>query len=400
MISYTFYPYTHSNRARNAEPMRMVCVSATLPNISDIASFIDADSAYDFDSSYRPVPLTVHTVGLGYVGKNQYFFEQNLGKEVPSILRRFSKNRPSIVFCHTKKQTQGLATELISSYGCKSPQTEQYSKRTSLAPLRKCLEHGLAYHHAGMEVEDRHLVESAFKNGVIRCLCATSTLAMGVNLPAHLVVIKGTNVWRGSGNGYQEIDALSLTQMLGRAGRPGFDTSGTAVIMTDKKSKQKFERLASSLEVVESYLLTNFIETLNTEISQRVIMSVAQALDWVKGTFFYIRMLKNPRHYGLMGKSNAERDKYLQSLCMKSLEDLHKENLITLSNGGKSIEWRKSGNLMSKHLVPFDAMKLIIGLSHDSGQLQILQMLSETEGLHFPVRKAEKVRIVSFSSLI
>ena len=219
MISYMLYPCIHSNRAIRVEQMRMVCVSATLPNITDIASFIDADSAYDFDSSYRPVPLTVHTIGLGYIGKNQYFFEQNLGKEVPGILRRFSGNRPSIVFCHTKKQTQGLATELISSYGCKSPQTEQYSKRTSLPPLRKCLEHGLAYHHAGMEVEDRHLVESAFKNGVIRCLCATSTLAMGVNLPAHLVVIKGTNVWRGSGNGYQEIDALSLTQMLGRAGK-------------------------------------------------------------------------------------------------------------------------------------------------------------------------------------
>ena len=66
-------------------------------------------------------------------------------------------------------------------------------------------------------------------------LCATSTLAMGVNLPAHLVIIKGTRAYRGGGVGHQDIDIATLTQMIGRAGRPGLDTSGIAVVMTDNR---------------------------------------------------------------------------------------------------------------------------------------------------------------------
>jgi len=166
--------------------MRIVCVSATLPNIVDIASFIDANEAHSFDSSYRPVPLTTHVVGLGYMGKNAFMFDKNLGKEVPGLLHRFGLSKPSIVFCHTKKQTEALALELVSTFGCQNGETVKIAKQTNLSSLKKCLERGIAFHHAGMETDNRHLVERAFSRGLIKCLCATSTLAMGVNLPAHL----------------------------------------------------------------------------------------------------------------------------------------------------------------------------------------------------------------------
>ena len=68
-------------------------------------------------------------------------------------------------------------------------------------------------------------------------LCATSTLAVGVNLPAHLVVIKGTRRYTGAGSdgcGYVEYDKGTCLQMVGRAGRPGYDIFGNAVIMTQK----------------------------------------------------------------------------------------------------------------------------------------------------------------------
>ena len=68
-------------------------------------------------------------------------------------------------------------------------------------------------------------------------LCTTSTLAVGVNLPARLVVIKGTRRWSGdnSVNGYQEYDRSTCLQMMGRAGRPQFDTHGIAIIMTQSQ---------------------------------------------------------------------------------------------------------------------------------------------------------------------
>ena len=394
MILGTFL-YRNLNQAQEEDwmHMRIVCVSATLPNISDIATFTDAHEAFSFDSSYRPVPLSTHVVGLGFIGKNQFLFDKNLGKEVPGLLMRFSNNKPSLVFCHTKKQTEALALELASSYGSAGNDSNLIllSKQTTLSSLKRCLQRGIAYHHAGMEAENRHLVEKAFTRGQIKCLCATSTLAMGVNLPAHLVIIKGTRVWRGAGQGYQDIDSGTLLQMMGRAGRPGFDTSGTAVIMTDKKSKPAYERMSTGLEVVESKLLKHLVETLNTEISQKVVNNVEEAIDWLKGTFFFLRVRKNPERYGLFGKSEQERESYLMKQCMESLQNLHMSKVIELSNNGRSIGATKASFVMSQHLVSFAAMKSIIEMPHDSGPLQILQLLASVEGAHFPVRRAEKV---------
>ena len=72
----------------------------------------------------------------------------------------------------------------------------------------------------------------------MQVLCTTSTLAQGVNLPAHLVVLKGTRRWsreKGEVAGNKEYDRSTVLQMIGRAGRPQFDTEGVAVIMTQKE---------------------------------------------------------------------------------------------------------------------------------------------------------------------
>ena len=309
----------------NKTKMRIVAVSATLPNICDIAAFLDAQEAFTFDSSFRPVPLATHVVGLGHIGKNQFLFDKSLDRHIPDLLKRFSRGKPSIIFCHTKKQTENLANELLSSKlkVCNNRELLDIAKTTRYLLLQKCLQGGMAFHHAGMEAEDRKLVENAFSRGSIKCLCATSTLAMGVNLPAHLVIIKGTSLWRGTGQGYQDIDRGTLFQMIGRAGRPGFDNNGTAVIMTDSKSKRKYEEMSSGVEVVESMLVKQLVETLNSEICQNVISNVGQSIDWLKGTFFFRRVRKNTKLYGMQGKSEEEIESYLFKRCTESLEQLH-----------------------------------------------------------------------------
>lgn len=118
----------------------------------------------------------------------------------------------------------------------------------------------------GLSADDRTTVEAFFLQGHLRILCATSTLAHGVNLPAHLVVIKGfhhlqirkprstlgTNQWRGGTRGYEKMSKSTVLQMIGRAGRPGFDTTGTAVIMTSTEDRHTYSTL--TLNVVESSL--------------------------------------------------------------------------------------------------------------------------------------------------
>lgn len=119
---------------------------------------------------------------------------------------------------------------------------------------------GVAFHHAGVDINDRTLVERLFLEGGISVICCTSTLSVGVNLPAHLVILKNTVTW--ADNGTKEYVDLEVMQMLGRAGRPQFDDSGVAVIMTRRENKEKYERMVSGQEKLESCLHMNLIEHL------------------------------------------------------------------------------------------------------------------------------------------
>ena len=169
----------------------LVAVSATLPNLGHIVSFVESGEAYIFDQSYRPVPLNVYVQACGHIGNNRYLFDKSLKQHVPSILRRFSSGCPSIVFCHSKKETEELADELTKLYVNPSDLNKSalanYCGKTENASLQKCIRREIAFHHAGLDPSDHRLVEEAFGSGSISCLAATSTLSMGVNLPSHLV---------------------------------------------------------------------------------------------------------------------------------------------------------------------------------------------------------------------
>ena len=251
---------TANKKILSASTMRMIAVSATLPNVSDIGAFMCAPPSctFCFDHSYRPVPLAIHVKSCGSC-RNEYFFDKSLNEYVPKYIATYSEGKPSLVFCHSKKDTEVLSRALgASGRHVDSPQKRtallQGASNASDETLKQCIQKGTAFHHAGLAQSDRHLVEALFLSGKLAVVCATSTLAMGVNLPAHLVVIKGTRAWRGGGTGHQDVDIGVLTQMIGRAGRPGLDTTGVAVIMTDESRRTMVEKRMLGSEVVESML--------------------------------------------------------------------------------------------------------------------------------------------------
>jgi hypothetical protein len=367
-----------------------VAVSATLPNIGDIAAFLDANEAFSFDASYRPVPLTTHLAVCGEAGKNAFMFAKNMSSKVSGVIRQFSKGKPTIVFCHTKKETENLAMELAQVDGIGiAGNNHSLAGQTSISILQRCLLRGVAYHNAGLDASDRKLVEKGFLAGKIKCLCATSTLAVGVNLPAHLVVIKGTTAWRGSESGYQDIDKGSLLQMIGRAGRTGFDTSGTAVIMTDAKSEHKYKNIGSSLETIESQLQEKLVEVFNTEISQKVITTFQSAKDWLATTFLFQRIKRNPSAFGISHIS--ELDHCVTRICGAELKKLDDVGVVAISKHQNGDVTPLFGcHIMSQHLVEFSAMKLIANLPFGSDIHQLLASVSQFKGLHKPVRRSEK----------
>jgi ATP-dependent DNA helicase HFM1/MER3 len=156
-----------------------------------------------------------------------------------------------------------------------------------------------------------------YLKGKIWILACTSTLAHGVNLPAHLVIIRGTSVYRGS-HGYERLPRSMVTQMIGRAGRPGLDDHGIAVIMTSKEDKSYYEAVESNTEVVESNLMSMFVEVICAEMTSGVIEDIADAISWLRNTFFYIRVRKNPQHYGYESiTSTEELEEKLKETCLK-----------------------------------------------------------------------------------
>jgi pre-mRNA-splicing helicase BRR2 len=94
------------------------------------------------------------------------------------------------------------------------------------------LPNGIGIHHAGLSREDRDLVEQLFADRHFNVLVSTATLAWGVNLPAHTVIIKGTQVYSPEEGRWVELSLQDVMQMLGRAGRPRFDTEGEGIILT------------------------------------------------------------------------------------------------------------------------------------------------------------------------
>lgn len=81
--------------------------------------------------------------------------------------------------------------------------------------MKDLLPYGFAIHHAGMTRVDRTLVEDLFADRHIQVLVSTSTLAWGVNLPAHTVIIKGTQIYNPEKGRWMELGALDVLQVFG-----------------------------------------------------------------------------------------------------------------------------------------------------------------------------------------
>ena len=97
--------------------------------------------------------------------------------------------------------------------------------------LADCVAEGAAFHHAGLAPEHRSLVEAAFRDRLVKCVSATPTLAAGVNTPSRRVIVRDWRRYDGEYGGMKPLDVLEVHQMMGRAGRPGLDPYGEAVLL-------------------------------------------------------------------------------------------------------------------------------------------------------------------------
>ncbi|GJQ84592.1 putative DNA-directed DNA polymerase [Trypoxylus dichotomus] len=259
--------------------IQIIGMSATLPNLNLLADWLNAVL---YTTDFRPIPLyeQFHVNGEIYDNKMELVrrlsalneLETDTDNILQLCLETIANSCSVLIFCPTKNWCESLAHQIaVAIFKLGTNTTSTYSKclHDQLNPenisevleqlkrcpvgldkvLNKTISFGVAFHHAGLTMDERDIVEGAFRMGAIRILIATSTLSSGVNLPARRVIIR-TPIFHG-----KPIDTLTYRQMIGRAGRMGKDVAGESLLICQKNDyKIAKELMSARLEPIESCL--------------------------------------------------------------------------------------------------------------------------------------------------
>lgn len=284
-------------RMRELLEFQLLGLSATISNSDELADWLDAELV---ESSYRPVELKE-----GIHWKNEIEFYTDTDVEIDStpeydpangssfstgsemqeeadpvdkvesetytVRNRHEKaemnlvddtlelDKQAIIFCSSRNGAEKSAdrsAEVVEDDLSREErkQLEEYAERienalgnptTQCKRLARAVEKGAAFHHAGLVRDQRNAVEEAFREGLLRTVSATPTLAAGVNLPAFRVIMR--DLKRYTGRGMEYIPVLEYEQMTGRAGRPKYDDRGEAIAVAKQPGQRE--------EILERYVL-------------------------------------------------------------------------------------------------------------------------------------------------
>ena len=236
---------------------QLLALSATVTNADDIASWLDCKL---ISMNWRPTELIEGVYDYGSIklenGNTVSIKSTNRGASIDLAIDSIANGGQALIFAETRRRAVSLAAkaaELVKSFLSseeKKIATEsakniiERGDDTELTQtLASLVGNGVAFHHAGLNPSSRRIVEDVFKNGTIKVLTATPTLAAGVNLPARRVVISSITRYDYEYGASVPISVLEYKQLCGRAGRPKYDTYGEAIIVAPESNAEEiFER--------------------------------------------------------------------------------------------------------------------------------------------------------------
>ncbi len=289
--------------------VQVLGLSATIGNAGELGEWLGAKV---IKSGWRPVRLTQR-------------IKQGKGKALMSEARKtMDEGAQSLVFVNSRRSAEAVADRFAERFRkLLDEETAKALERTSQeilgalsTPTAQCkrlanaVRGGAAFHHAGLVNKQRGLVEQAFKQGLIKVITATPTLAAGLNMPARKVIIR--DIKRYTGFGLDYIPVLEYLQMAGRAGRPKYDKEGESVLL----AKTPYE-----MEFLEENYIEGEPENIHSRLGvepvlrTHVLASVASGfthdkkglMDFFEATFF-------AHEYGTGGEFKRKVDRVLRQL--------------------------------------------------------------------------------------
>jgi helicase len=356
--------------------MQVLALSATIHNVEEIAGWLKA--AYVV-TEWRPVTLKEGVLlneEIQYKdGEARKIEKKTRDPTINLVLNTLKTGGQALVFASTRKNSVNMAKKIAAhtdevlskplkrTLANEAEKILSASERThisdSLAGLVEC---GTAFHHAGLAGAHRRLVEDLFRQGKIKVLTATPTLAFGVNLPARTVVIRDYRRWE-PGYGYYPIAVLEYKQMAGRAGRPKYDKVGESILISKTADEADY--------LMDSYVLARPERIWSRLAVEKIIRG--HVLATIASDFAHTET----GIYEFFGKTFYAYQydvKAIKNVIAKILKYLYDEEMLELF--GNEIYATKFGKRTSElYIDPLSAVEIRDAIRHEPAYLTDLSLL-------------------------
>ncbi len=370
--------------------VQLLALSATVRNSEEIAEWL---KAIPVTTQWRPVTLR-EGVLLGtevqFKDGGSVNFEKLSSNPIINLtLHNIQQGGQVLIFASTRKDSVGLAKKIAPEVGSViskslkrslehiSESISSSGEKTRVSRLlAELVKDSVAFHHAGLGSAHRRIIEDSFREGRIKVLTATPTLAFGVNLPARLVIISSYRRY-DPGYGYYPISVLEYKQMVGRAGRPKYDKIGESVLVARTEEEMDYlltnyvlaqpERIWSKLGV-EKVLRTHVLATIASEFAYSE-----------KGVYDFFGKTLYAFQYDLRA---------IKGVIAKILKFLYDEEMIEAN--GTGIQATQFGKRVSQlYIDPVSAIIIRDGLNSRApklSDLSFLHMVAHTPDMFPKVR--------------
>jgi helicase len=292
---------------------RLIALSATIANVEEFGNWLHATIV---KSEWRPVPL-----------KEEIFLAKDDRKIIERVLEETKQGAQVLVFVNTKRGAASFARKVAAQLKlAASAELDKLAEKVDigvddLAEIVRC---GVAYHNSWLHPEQRRAIEDSFRSRILKVICCTPTLAMGVSLPAKTVLIRNYKFFT-RGRGTEPMPLFWVKQVFGRAGRPEYDDYGTGIIVA--RNEDALEEIQSvymqgDLERIESRFSA---ETMTEQILATLVAGakrIEQILDFLNSTFYAYQ------NSGDMAFWELELEDILDNLERKGFIELYGEDTI------------------------------------------------------------------------
>jgi pre-mRNA-splicing helicase BRR2 len=398
---------------QTGHPVRIVGLSATLPNYRDVATFLRVDAQkdlYHFDGTFRPCPLKQEFIG---VTEKKAIKQLKTMNDIcyTKVLEQVGQNKNQmLIFVHSRKETAKTAKyirdkaleldtigQILRTDAASREILREEADSVASSDLKDVLPYGLGIHHAGMSRADRTAVEDLFADGAIQVLVCTATLAWGVNLPAHTVIIKGTQIYSPEKGSWVELSPQDTLQMLGRAGRPQYDTYGEGIIITTQAEIQYYLSLLNQQLPIESQFVSRLADNLNAEIVLGNIRTRDEGVEWLGYTYLFVRMLRSPALYQV--GADYDEDETLEQkrvdLIHSAAVVLEKASLVKYDKKTGRLQGTDLGRVASHYYITHNSMLTYnMHIQPHTSPIELFRVFALSDEFRYiPIRQDEKLEL-------